>query len=54
MSNTIDTDSHEIHVLRDFIEANWSMFSNHCEDFAGRDQSGEEFAEQILTMIGGE
>lgn len=52
--NIFDTDSHEGHVVREFIEAHWHSIAAHCDSYADRNQTGEELAENIHSDLGGD
>lgn len=48
-----ELDEHQALVVREFIEANWNNFVSHAAPFADGDCDPEEFADQILTQLGG-
>ncbi|MCS5452480.1 hypothetical protein ACJVQT_23170 [Enterobacter huaxiensis] len=45
---------HDAHVVREFLEAYFSLFSSHCGSYADRGQEPEEYADQILKNLGAE
>lgn len=44
--------AHEAETLREFLAIYFRVFSQHCAHYADRHQSGDELAEQILSLLG--
>lgn len=50
----IDAENVEMHQVRDFIAANWSLFTSHIRENSMTDEQAEEEALRIFVVIGGE
>lgn len=50
----IDAENVEMHQVRDFIAANWSLFTSHIRQNSMTDVQAEEEAQHIFVAIGGE
>lgn len=48
----IDAENSEMHQVRDFIAANWSLFTSHIREKSMTDEQAEEEAQRILLLSG--
>ncbi|EOW6752708.1 hypothetical protein ACOYSG_002144 [Escherichia coli] len=49
----IDAENSEMHQVRDFIAANWSLFTSHIREKSMTDEQAEEEAQRIFVVVGG-
>lgn len=49
----IDAENSEMHQVRDFIAANWSLFTSHIREKSMTDEQAEEEAQRILLLSEG-
>ncbi|WP_172949843.1 hypothetical protein [Escherichia coli] len=42
-----------MHQVRDFIAANWSLFTSHIREKSMTDEQAEEEAQRIFVVVGG-
>ena len=49
----IDAENSEMHQVRDFIAANWSLFTSHIREKSMTDEQAEEEAQRICVVVGG-
>nr|WP_251119349.1 hypothetical protein [Escherichia coli] len=50
----IDAENSEMHQVRDFIAANWSLFTSHIREKSMTDEQAEEEAQRIFVVVGEE
>ena len=49
----IDAENSEMHQVRDFIAANWSLFTSHIRAKTMTAEQAEEEAQRIFVVVGG-
>ena len=49
----IDAENSEMHQVRDFIAANWSLCTSHIREKSMTDEQAEEEAQRIFVVVGG-
>ncbi|NUC32156.1 hypothetical protein HUC17_02145, partial [Escherichia coli] len=49
----IDAENSEMHQVRDFIAANWSLFTSHIREKSMTDEQAEEEAQRIFVVVWG-